>query len=66
MGRLPSTKVKGLNAEKLYRNMPVWMRVNVDSRKVRTFLNYDFLDWDRTLRGTVDSLIQVGGVQPVP
>lgn len=65
-GKLPSTKVKNKGAPSVFRNLPLWMRVNVDNTKITSFLGRAiFHDWDETMRAMIDSLVKIGGVRPV-
>ena len=48
----------------LQRPDPVWMRVFYDSSRARDVLGVQFRAWDDTLRATVESLVDVGGVVP--
>ena len=50
--------------KRLFRRHPQWLKVALDNRKTCTTINYSFYGWDDTLRATVDSLMNIGGIQP--
>ena len=51
-------------SKKLHRMHPVWLKAHLRNDRVISQVGIRFHSFDDTLKGTVDSLVEVGGVQP--
>ena len=59
-----ATEVAPGPSGEIVRNNPAWLRAHLRNDKVVEAVGMRFHDFDDTLRATVDSLIEVGGITP--
>lgn len=59
-----TTVAPGAGQKKVTRNHPVWQRVHLSHEKVTRAVGFNFHSFDDTLKATVKSLVDVGGIKP--
>jgi len=59
-----TTLVPADGAKKVTKNNPIWLRVHHSHEKVANMVGIKFTSWNDTLRETVKSLVEVGGITP--